>query len=132
MIHYSAQNIIAVIFLVIIYILAGFNKIFNFHQNVNGLQSRFLFRSLPSYFSTIGIFTAIIIEILAPIVILFSLFYFSNTLKMFTQTSIYSLILFTLLASFLYHPPTDANEKIPFLKNMGLVGGFILMLELFT
>jgi hypothetical protein len=127
----TIQNSIAIFFLIIIYFLAGFNKIINFQQNVNGLRSRFLFRNLPSFFSIFGIFSAIIIEILAPIIILFSLFYFSNTLKIFTQTAIYSLIIFTLFASFLYHPPNDPNEKIAFLKNMGLVGGFILMLHVF-
>lgn len=37
--------------------------------------------------------------------------------------SLISLIVFTIVASFLYHPPTDKTQLMPFLKNMSIVAG---------
>lgn len=124
------STIIGIFSILLIYILAGFKKIFSFQDNVTSLKTRNIFRQLPYIFSSFGIFGTILIEIVAPLIILFSLFYFSSITKSLVNISITSIIVFTLLASFLYHPPTNPNERINFLKNIGLIGGLILMYDI--
>lgn len=107
----------------ILFLVAGVNKIFNIQSTSKGLQSVTNLNNVPLFFFKIVIIAVIIIEILAPIIMtLYSGNMVSETL---TKGAVISLIVFTILASFLYHSPLEASERISFMKNMSIVGGLL-------
>ena len=55
------------------YFLAGISKIQNFSSTVKGFQNMFILNKLPKFFYNFVILGVILLEILAPILIIFSL-----------------------------------------------------------
>jgi uncharacterized membrane protein YphA (DoxX/SURF4 family) len=118
----KALLIISIILILLIFIYSGINKFLDFENGVNGLQSKFKF---SKQLSIVGYSLVIFLEIIAPLLIIISLFYEGGRFfKGLVKFSLISLILFTIIVSILYH----THEIIPLLKNMGLIGGMILIL----
>ena len=115
------SDLLQSIFLVLIFFVAGFNKIFNFKATSLGLKSKTNMTFLPNLFFYLAILVAILIEIVAPIfVVTYTINYTSKTLA---KISLLALILFTILASLIYHFPGIKSERIPFMKNLAIIGG---------
>jgi putative oxidoreductase len=116
------MNILFILLLVLIFFIAGFNKIFSFDKTVNGLLHKPLFSSFPRFLSVLAIVIVIIIEIIAPIVIVYGSY--DTRYSHYVKYGILSLILFTIMATLLYHNPfVDPKEKINFMKNLAIIGG---------
>lgn len=107
----------------LLFLVAGVNKIFNIQSTSKGLQSITNLNRIPLFFFKIVIIAVIIIEILAPIII--TLYSGNMVSKTLTKGAVISLVVFTILASFLYHSPLEASERISFMKNMSIVGGLL-------
>ena len=58
--------------ILLMYFLAGINKARNFAGTVEGFKNMFFLKKLPNIFYQLAIFLVIILEILAPIIILYS------------------------------------------------------------
>lgn len=114
--------------IVLMFFLSGFEKLFSFNSTVISLQEKTI-QSFPLNFYKFIILLVILIEIIAPSIIMYSSF--TNKYKKLSYYSILSLVIFTLLATFIYHPLNIYSYKksIPFWANMSILGGLLLLLK---
>ena len=120
--------LISTILISLIYVKAGFNKINNFTSTVKGLKEMFPVKTLPNKFYELAILLVIIIEIVAPLVLILS--NFVPVLFNAARVAIYSLIIFTILATLLYHSE-EGLMKLIFDKNLAIIGGLMAMATLY-
>ena len=112
-----------------LFVLSGFSKIKNFDSTVNALKSVFWIKGIPNAFFQLAIVGAIVTLIGCPALMMYSVF--NPSLRYIGKLCCYMLILFTVLASLLFHFPTIPSERINFVKNMSIIGGFLALSELF-
>ncbi len=121
-----------IILILVLYIFSAIGKIFNFKGTVDMLYSRIIFKSLPRFFSVISIVIVILLlGVGSPTLILCS---FKKEKKLFRDIGKYlnlAFIIFTTLATILFHFPDSKSQQIHFLKNMGILGGFTMSLGSF-
>ena len=121
--------IIYAFMILLMYFLAGINKARNFAGTVSGLKNMFFLKKLPNLFYQLAILIVIVLEILAPIIILYSL-----QTNMYNDLAYYSsvgLALFTVLATLIYHFPPVGGEYYAFMKNLTATGSLMLLSTLF-
>lgn len=124
-------TLVASFLLLFMFFISGINKVKTFKATVKSFSKR-----VPVPFPSFIIFLVIILEIFAPLVIVTHKFLENNNKsnKMIRMLSIFStlcLILFTILATLLYHPlkiNKPYMKNIPFYSNMSVTGGLILLL----
>lgn len=120
--------LISTILISLIYVKAGFSKINNFTSTVKGLKEMFPLKSLPNKFYELAILLVIVIEIVAPLILILS--NFVPILFNAARIAIYSLIIFTILATLLYHS-NEGLMKLIFDKNLAIIGGLMAMATLY-
>jgi len=120
--------LISTILISLIYVKAGFSKINNFTSTVKGLKEMFPLNALPNKFYELAILLVIIIEIVAPLILILS--NFVPVLFNAARIAIYSLIIFTILATLLYHSK-EGLMKLIFDKNLAIIGGLMAMSTLY-
>ena len=113
------------ILLLLLYLFSGVSKILNFNNTVNGLHEKIVFNKMPLIVSRLAILCAIIILIVAPLIILYN--DFQQKTQMIYKLSGIALIIFTILATLLYHFPTEEGQLHHFLKNTSIIGGLIIL-----
>ena len=118
------------ILLTAMFFLSGFNKINKFTKTVENLQSKMNININENIYKLIITFV-IILEILAPLIIVYYYVTGKDLVQQGTMYAIYGLIIFTILATILYHPlyVNDYYKSIPFWANMSLIGGLLLLLR---
>lgn len=116
---------IQAVMLTLIFFIAGINKVLNFKGVVNDFNSRLAF--LPKILAQIIILAVIVIEIVCPAIVVYS--FNSNKVKLLAQVAVIILIGFTILATLLYHLPTNVSQIIKFLSTTALLGGLWLLIE---
>ena len=121
--------IIYAFMILIMYILAGINKARNFESTVNGFKKVFLIKNLPKSFYKLTILLVIILEIFAPLTILYSLQ--TDKYNYMANLSSISLAIFTILATLIYHFPPVGSEYYSFMKNLTATGSLLLLSTLF-
>ena len=129
------------ILLTAMFFLSGFNKINKFTKTVENFKSKINLNINENIYKLIIAFV-VILEILAPIIIVYYYITINKdlvslpTLSIYGKVrqgaiyAIYGLIIFTILASILYHPLyiNDYYKSIPFWANVSLIGGLLLLL----
>lgn len=115
--------------ILLMYFLAGINKAKNFSSTVTGFKNMFFMKKLPNLFYQLAIFLVIVLEILAPIIILYSLQ--TNTYIDLAYFSSVGLAGFTILATIIYHFPPTGGEYYAFMKNLTATGSLLLLSTLF-
>ena len=121
------NNQIGIILITLTFFLSGFDKITNFKSISKGLQTKFsekLF-NIPLIFSMFSLILVILLEIFAPIIMNYS-YYFKKYYK-YAKYSTYSLIGFVIFATYLYHFPAIGSQYYPFMSNLALIGGLIIL-----
>tara|TARA_Y100000389_G_C17411554_1_gene491227 strand:- start:459 stop:830 length:372 start_codon:yes stop_codon:yes gene_type:complete len=121
--------IIYAFMILIMYILAGINKATNFESTVNGFKKVFFIKNLPKGFYKLTILLVIILEIFAPLTILYSLQ--TDKYNYMANLSSISLAIFTILATLIYHFPPVGSEYYSFMKNLTATGSLLLLSTLF-
>jgi len=99
------------IFLSIIFLIEGMNKIFNYESTIEYMENF----NVPEYLAM----PAIIVEILFPLLLIVGY-----------QTKISALVLaiFTLTTALIFHTDfTNQMQLISFLKNFAIAGGFLIL-----
>lgn len=120
------MKLLSSILISLIFISAGFNKIKNFNSTVQGFQKKLGFLpKFPNIFYKFVIFLVIVLEILAPLIIIY--FTYHKKYNMYVHYSIISIILFTILATLLYHMSWDHKNFV--LYNLSIIGGLLLLLN---
>ena len=123
--------IIALIFILPMFIWSGVNKILNFDKKVKTLGKKLSF--LPKFCCDLGMVMVIILEIIGSLILLYSAIFYKNRsslLQTITNITLILFILFLIVVTFIYHPP--GKKMIPFMSNMCDIGAFILLFCLFN
>tara|TARA_Y100000389_G_scaffold181679_1_gene197553 strand:- start:38 stop:439 length:402 start_codon:yes stop_codon:yes gene_type:complete len=117
--------------LVTMYFVSGVDKLFHFEKVVNGLQNRTPF--LPHMICIIMIAIAVVIELIAPILCVYGSLKTNDARAV--QIGMWgtdALILFTVVATLLYHfPPTTSSKYYPFMSNLATTGGLLVLRHVF-
>ncbi len=104
-------DLIGRIFISSVFLLSGYNKIFNFNGTTNWMESY----GIPGFLLS----PAIALEIILPILII---------IGYRTQFASILLMLFSILTAVIFHTDfSDQMQVIAFLKNLGLAGGFLFI-----
>ena len=104
-------DLIGRIFISSVFLLSGYNKIFNFSGTTNWMESY----GIPGFLLS----PAIALEIILPILII---------IGYRTQFASILLMLFSILTAVIFHTDfSDQMQVIAFLKNLGLAGGFLFI-----
>tara|TARA_Y100000816_G_scaffold232025_1_gene177376 strand:- start:466 stop:852 length:387 start_codon:yes stop_codon:yes gene_type:complete len=104
-------DLLARFFISSVFLLSGYNKIFNFDQTVSWMEGY----GVPGLL----LWPTIILEIILPILII---------IGYKTQISAILLAIFSITTAIIFH--TDFGNQmqtVAFLKNLGLAGGFIFI-----
>ena len=104
-------DLIARFFISSVFLLSGYNKIFNFDQTISWMEGY----GVPGLL----LWPTIILEIILPILII---------IGYKTQISAILLAIFSITTAIIFH--TDFGNQmqiVAFLKNLGLAGGFIFI-----
>ena len=119
------KNVISTL-IVIMFFLSGINKLHTFTDVVSSLKQKLPY-NFPSTFYTLAIIAVILVETLSPIFIIN--YTFTGKYKQQAQIGVLTLIIFTFLATVLYHPPDFNNyrKSMPFWANISLLGGLLLL-----
>ena len=115
--------------ILLMYFLSGINKAMNFSATVKGFHNMFFLKNMPTIFYDFAILGVVLLEILAPIVIMFSLY--TNTYTDYAYYSSIGLAIFTILATIIYHFPTKGGQYYAFMKNLTATGALMLLSTFF-
>lgn len=125
--------LIGTLILLSIYFIAGLKKVTNIHNISKGLKTKLKSLSLPLplplFLCQITIFLVVILEIFAPLMIVYALFNKQYTSYAYISTILLSV--FTILATLLYHFPSDPSQYNYFMKNVSIIGGLIILSNFF-
>ncbi len=112
--------------LVLMYFLAGLNKIRSFNNVAKGFTKKLKFLvNLPMILSQFVIAVVIILEVVAPICVVLGSY--NKKYRRCAIISAYALAAFTVLATLLYHFPTDEDQQMKFLSNLTSICGLMLV-----
>ena len=119
-------QLIPIILFFIMFIYSGTSKIFNYNQKLQGLDKH-TGGYLPNIMLHLGISGVILLEIIGSLLIIA---YFAGILtsKVIARFVLYLFLMFLIVVTALYHPPTD--KMIPFLSNVTTFSGLILIYNL--
>lgn len=134
--------LVAVSFLLLIFLLSGFQKTMGYFGKGDFSPSSVAkhlseVSGLPTMITGIALLIGVAIELLAPIAVIASLLlsYSVNdsyliggmSIPRIGYIGIWGLIVFTILATLVYHYPSRKSQHIPFLKNLAILGGLMLL-----
>ena len=123
---------IAMYLILAIFVVAGINKVKGFDGTVKGFMGMMPkdLKKLPLVLFQLVILMVILIEIVAPLVLVYMDLDENNTLPQEVHNiSVWLLVGFTALATILYHNPMDKSQMTNFLKNLAIIGGLLLLLQ---
>ena len=116
---------ISSVFITLLFFLSGFNKIKEFISVSKGLSSKTRF---PLALSKIVIVCVILLEIVGPFIISVYAYTHNPFLRGYAILSVLGLLIFTVLATILYHFPPQGPNYYSFMSNLSTIGGLILLL----
>ena len=116
---------VSLILLTLMYFLSGIQKVRSFNNVRKGLEQIIGLSEL----SKLMIIIAIMIELICPVIIIFSSM--TGDFKEYATYALYMLILFTILATLLYHFPPIKSNYYPFMSNLTAIGGLLLATQTF-
>lgn len=123
------MDVLVACMITIMYFLSGINKIKNFNSVRKSIQKKFIVSSLPVFFYQIVLILVILLEIIGPLIIVYSSI--TYTLETYAEIACYALVVFTILATLMYHPPNKKKEYHYFMKNVSIVGGLLALSEFY-
>jgi uncharacterized membrane protein YphA (DoxX/SURF4 family) len=117
------------LFLTLIYLAAGINKIGSFADSSKGLARRvksIIGMPLPMWLAQLTIVAVIILEIVGPIAMVFAATFADpdSLVDRIGDGYAWALIAFTALVTLMYHFPTDPAQRSSFMRNLAFIGGF--------
>lgn len=123
---------LGIFLLISMYIFSGINKIFNFNNISKELKNKFENKfnvNLPINFYKFTMVLVILLLVVGSLLLLIidniNIIYKLQILKLLCVL----FISFTGLATYLYHYPPIGNEVYSFMKNISIIGGFLILLS---
>lgn len=121
--------LISTIFITLLFFISGFHKIIDFIQVVKGFMNK---TKLPFTLCKIIIICVILLEIIAPLIISIYSYNHNPLLYIYTKASLLGLIIFIILATFMYHFPPVGSNYYSFMSNLSTLGGLLLLYKHFN
>lgn len=113
------------------FFISGFDKLIHFEKAVYGLGTR-LSAQFPKLLLRVMIVCALAIEIVSPLLIFRASLKPNYSNDALAAHATLSLIIFTVLATLIYHfPPFTSAKYYPFISNLSAIGGLLLMWGMF-
>ena len=127
----SYSLVVVALVLTAMFFVSGIDKILHFNKVVGGFEKRFPV-AMPRLFNQFAIVAAIVIEIVAPIALVYATFYYVYpTSRLVGVLASLALVVFTIAATLIYHFPPFGHQYYPFMSNVTTVGGLLLMAWVF-
>ena len=120
--------LISTIYITLLFFISGFHKIKDFMNVVKGFMSK---TALPLSLDKLIISGVILLEIAAPLIIALYSYNANPKLYTYTKLSLLGLIVFTILATLLYHFPPFGTNYYSFMSNLSTLGGLLLLYQHF-
>tara|TARA_Y100001958_G_C21207971_1_gene533922 strand:+ start:1187 stop:1561 length:375 start_codon:yes stop_codon:yes gene_type:complete len=117
----STIHKLAILLFFIMFVYSGFNKIIKFNKKVSNLSNK---TGLPYPINELGMIGVILLELIGSFIIIYY-FFEGNIDKKLVKKVCELYLLFLIVVTLLYHPPTD--KMIPFLSNVTTFGGMLLI-----
>ena len=120
--------IIGVIFLLILYILSGYNKLIKFNKSCEFLKDKFDIKfnvNLDMKYYKLMMIGTILLLTLGSFILTYNIALNKN--KFLTKILCLCFIIFTILATYIVHFPPKGKEYYQFLKNLSITGAFIIL-----
>jgi uncharacterized membrane protein YphA (DoxX/SURF4 family) len=110
--------------LLIMFFISGLHKVFTLDKTIDNLQSKL---NIQKNLATLGVYIVILLEIVAPIFIIYNII--TRKYTDYAKYSVWSLIIFTIVVTMIYHPPDFSNyyKSLAFWANISLIGGLLLL-----
>lgn len=121
--------LISTIYITLLFFLSGFHKITDFIQVVKEFTNR---TKIPFTLSKIIIICVILLEIIAPLIISLYSYNHNPLLYTYAKLSLLGLIVFIILATFMYHFPPVGQNYYSFMSNLSTLGGLLLLYKHFN
>lgn len=115
---------LAVILITLLFILSGFKKAKNITGTAKFLQDT-INVNINFNLYKIAIICVIILQIFGPLIILYHLYTKSH--KLYAKLSVNLLILFTIVATMIFHYPPVDKDYYSFMSNLSTIGGLMLV-----
>lgn len=113
------------ILVTLMFFLSGIEKIYQFSKTSLDFSTK---TSIPFTLSKLVISVVILLEIIAPIIIVTYAFTGSINLFQLFRLALISLILFTILATVMYHNPFQSMKNYhQFITHLSIIGGLIAL-----
>ena len=121
-------KLIAIILISTLFIYSGITKIFNFNDTTLGFHQKVntgIFSNILAYNASQAlIIIAILILLIAPVLMIVGI---SEDSKTLLRIGSWLLIVFTIVATIIYHPITDSSQRYNLLKNLSIIGGLVIV-----
>ena len=113
------------ILITLMYFLSGIEKIYTFSKTTMDFSNKI---NIPLILSKLVISGVILLEIIAPIIIISYTFTgLFNLLPLF-KAAVFSLIAFTILATIMYHNPFQSTKNYyTFFTHLSIIGGLLAL-----
>lgn len=124
------QNLISfcTFLITFMFFVSSISKMLSYNKTVLGLQKRFPIKNLPFGFFKFTIICVIILQFLAPLVLLYNSIIKPNyMLNILSVSSAGALCIFTVLANLLYHFPPVGSHYYSFMSNITTTGALLLL-----
>lgn len=113
------------IFITLLFFLSGFEKIYLFGKSTGKFAKKI---GVSLTLAQLIISFVIVLELVAPSIIAAYLFTGLTSLVPFFKFSVIALMLFTILATMMYHNPIKSKEKYyAFMSNVSTLGGLMAL-----
>lgn len=111
------------ILITLVYFLAGLRKVMNFRGTVMGFHKKM--GMFPMWLSTLIIVGVVLLEIFAPLVIVYGSQ--DRSIKDQVLMAIMGLIIFTILTIVFYHMPPYGSKYFSFMTHLSMLGGLMAL-----
>lgn len=123
------RKLIASVLILLMFFMAGLNKAKDMKGVAKGLGMK-IPKMLKAFPLTWVVLLVIAVELVCPVLVVYAnLGDMDETKEQINNWCVYILIAFTVLATLLYHPPTDKNQLMRFFINLAVIGGLVMLLE---
>ena len=131
--------LIASVCLLALYVYSSYEKIMDLNGTAESLHKKLEslpenicqlpgnLCQLPMNICQLAIVAVIILELFGSLFVVYSIY--TEKYKNYAYYVVLAFIVFNILATALYHNPTNTKELVNFLKNLSITGGFILLLD---
>ena len=116
------------ILITLMFFLSGIEKIYRFSKTTMDFSNKI---NIPLTLSKLVISGVILLEIIAPIIIVSYTFTGLFNLFPLFKTSLISLIVFTILATIMYHNPFKGGKNYyEFITHLSIIGGLVALYKI--